>query len=83
MNFGLNVDYNEVDNKFFNKCTTILKIEMLNLGYDIHCNTEIDTDNDFYNISNNCQFNIDYQFSDFQSNKVLSIMYLKNWMYLC
>ena len=43
---------------------------------DLHCNAEIDPDNNFdINISNICQYYTDHQFSNFLSDKVFSIMH--------
>ena len=53
-----------------------LRLEMFNYGYDIHCNAEIDPDNIFCNnYSYNFKYYTDHQFSNFQSDKVFSIMH--------
>ena len=49
---------------------------MFNFDYDCYCNAEIDPGNYFYhNISNNCQCFTDHQFSNFESDKVFSIIH--------
>ena len=71
LNLTLNANDNEDDNNLNNKCTTALRLEMFNFDYDIHCNAEIDPDNNFSNnISNRCQYYTDHQFSYFQSDKI-------------